>query len=90
MVEDKKYAAALKYDIDSDEAPKLLAKGQGYVAEKIIEVAESEGTSIYKDPRLAKQLQNLELGEQIPADLYEVVAEVLIFIAKMDKGYKKS
>lgn len=88
-MEEKKYAAALKYDIDSDEAPKLLAKGQGFVADKIVELAESGGTSIYKDPALAKQLQNLEIGEQIPSDLYEVVAEVLIFIAKMDKGYKK-
>lgn len=86
---DVKYAAALKYDIDSDEAPKLLAKGKGYVAEKMIEVARASDTSVYKDERLAKQLQNLEAGDQIPADLYEVVAEVLIFIARMDRGYRK-
>lgn len=88
MEDNLKYAAALKYDIGDDSAPKLIAKGKGFMAEKIVETAESAGVQTYKDAKLAKQLQNLELGVEIPKELYEVVAEVLIFIAKMDKGFK--
>lgn len=83
----KKYAAALRYDIGGEEAPKLLAKGVGYVAENIVKTAKESGVSIYQDEKLAQQLQNLEMGEEIPRELYEVVAEVLIFIAKMDQNY---
>ncbi len=84
----ERYAAALKYNSESESAPKLLAKGGGYMADQILKVAEDSGVSVYKDEKLAKQLQNLEMGEEIPRELYEVVAEVLIFIADMDKGYK--
>ncbi len=85
---EKKYAAALKYDISEESAPKLIAKGEGVVAENILELAEKSGVSVYKDEKLAKQLQNLEMGDEIPRELYEVVAEILIFIAQIDKGYK--
>ncbi len=89
MNNDKRYAAALKYNIESETAPKLLAKGEGFVAENIVKTAKESGVSIYQDAKLAQQLQNLEMGEEIPQELYEVVAEVLIFIAKMDQGYQK-
>ncbi len=85
----KKIAAALGYNKDTDEAPRLLAKGQGYVAEKIIEVAKQNDTTIYKDERLSKQLQNLEMGQTIPESLYNVVAEVLVFISKVDSRYQR-
>jgi flagellar biosynthesis protein len=85
----ERIAAALGYDNDKDSAPKLLAKGQGYIADKIIEVAEENETPVYKDERLSRQLQHLEIGETIPEDLYNVVAEVLVFISKMDARYKK-
>jgi flagellar biosynthesis protein len=91
MVLEKKerIAAALGYDNNSDSAPKLLAKGRGHIADKIIEVAEEHDTPVYKDERLSRQLQHLEIGETIPEDLYNVVAEVLVFISKMDARYKK-
>ncbi len=88
MAENKRYAAALKYDDKEDDVPKLLAKGEGYMAENIVKTAKEAGVSIYKDAKLAQQLQNLEMGEEIPSELYEVVAEVLIFIAKMDQNYR--
>ncbi len=85
----KKIAAALGYNKDADDAPRLLAKGQGHIAEKIIEVAKQNDTAVYKDERLSQQLQNLELGQAIPESLYNVVAEVLVFISKVDARYQK-
>lgn len=84
----EKVAAALGFNPEEDSAPKLLAKGQGYMADKIVEIAQANETAVYKDEKLAQQLQNLELGQSIPEDLYNVVAEVLIFISKMDNSYK--
>ncbi len=88
-MKEKKLAAALKYDLLQDEAPILVAKGEGYIAEKIIEIAENSDTVVYKDELLAKQLSVLETGAYIPEDLYSVVAEVLLFIADMDGKYAK-
>ncbi len=85
----ERIAAALGYDQTSDAAPKLLAKGKGYVADRIVEVAEQSGAAVYKDERLSRQLQNLELGQSIPESLYDVVAEVLVFISKADARYKR-
>ena len=68
-----------------DDVPRLVAKGMGLIAENIIEKAEEHDIPVYQDERLSRQLYNLSLGEDIPPELYEVVAEVLVFIAKMDK-----
>lgn len=84
----EKYASALKYSLGEDAAPRLIAKGKGYMAERIVEKAEEAGVSVYRDAKLAKQLQNLEMGMEIPRELYEVVAEVLIFIAEADRGFR--
>lgn len=78
-----KIANALKYNKE-ESAPKVVAKGEGYIAEKIIETAKENNISIYKDEKLARQLKNLDLGQEIPEELYEVVAEVLVYIAKLD------
>ncbi len=83
---ERKMATAIRYDKENSVAPELVAKGMGVVAEKIIEKAEASDVPIYKDQRLSQQLYNLELGEEIPPELYEVVAEVLVFIATMDQG----
>lgn len=80
----KPIANALKYNPDDDGAPKVVAKGKGFTAEKIKELAEKNGIPIYKDERLSKQLYNLSIGDEIPPELYNVVAEVLTFIAKLD------
>lgn len=84
MAETKK-AAALKYHSDSDRAPKVVAKGKGHVAKAIISRAEENQIPVYEDPKLADQLEKLSLGEEIPPYLYDVVAQVLVFIARLDK-----
>lgn len=80
-----KVATALQYNQKKDRAPKVVAKGKGLIAEKIIEKAEEHDVAIYQDEKLSQQLYNLSLGEEIPAELYHVIAEVLVFIAKADQ-----
>ncbi|WP_072889001.1 EscU/YscU/HrcU family type III secretion system export apparatus switch protein [Tepidibacter formicigenes] len=84
-----KIATALKYDINEDDAPKLIGKGKGKIAENIIERAKENKIPIYEDEKLAKQLETLEIGQEIPPELYEAVAQILVFIADIDskKGY---
>ncbi|AEM73987.1 EscU/YscU/HrcU family type III secretion system export apparatus switch protein [Caldicellulosiruptor acetigenus] len=79
-----KKAVAIKYELE-DIAPKIVAKGKGYVAEKIIEKAKDEDIPVYEDQSIAEKLFNLELQEYIPEDLYEVVAQILVFIGYLDK-----
>lgn len=73
-------AAALKYDAKKDAAPKVTARGRGLVAEKIIELARKHDVPIKSDPALVQILSKLELEEQIPAELYKAVAEILAFV----------
>ncbi|ADQ46558.1 type III secretion exporter [Caldicellulosiruptor kronotskyensis 2002] len=79
-----KKAVAIKYDLE-DIAPKIIAKGKGYVAERIIEKAKQEDIPVYEDQKVAEKLFNLELQEYIPEDLYEVIAQILVFIGYLDK-----
>ncbi len=81
----QKLATALQYNQLKDRAPKVVAKGKGLIAEKIIEKAQESDISVYKDEKLSQQLYNLSLGEEIPAELYNVIAEVLVFIAHADQ-----
>lgn len=80
----KKTAVALSYDPE-DTAPKIIATGKGHLAEKIIDTAKEADIPIHKDEALADTLSRLELGSNIPPELYEVVAEVLVFVDKMDR-----
>ena len=84
-----KIANALKFNPGEDAAPQLIAKGVGLIAENIIKRAEQHDVPIYEDERLANQLKQLELGDQIPYELYEVVAEVLVFIGAVDQKKAK-
>lgn len=77
-------AIALSYNAQ-EEAPKITASGQGYVADKILEIAKEKNIPVHKDEKLVEQLTSLDIGEYIPADLYEVVAQILIFVGDMDK-----
>lgn len=79
-----KTAVALSYDADQD-APKVIASGKGALAEKIIEKAKESNIAVHKDDKLADTLSKLEIGELIPPELYEVVAEILVFVDAMDK-----
>ena len=80
-----KTAVALGYDPNENDAPTVLASGKGALAEKIIEKAKESDVPIHEDSKLANTLANLEIGEAIPPELYEVVAEILIFVDAMDK-----
>lgn len=81
-----KQAVALKYNSDKDSAPVMTAKGKGYVADKLIEEALKHNIPIQEDPSLVKILAQLELNESIPEQLYEVVAEVLAFVYRIEKN----
>lgn len=77
-------AIALEYNPEED-APRVIASGRGVLAEKIIERAKESDIPVHRDDKLAETLSRLEIGEMIPPELYEVVAEVLIFVDAMDK-----
>lgn len=86
MGKDRKKAAALRYDSERDLAPKVIAKGSGKIAERIIEVARQHGIPIKDDPELVEILSGLELYQEIPPELYRAVAEILVFVYKITKG----
>ncbi len=80
------YAVALKYEAEKMEAPVMIAKGQDYLALKIREVAEEHKITIVENPPLARMLYaSAEIGQAIPEDLYQAVAEVLAFVYKQQK-----
>lgn len=84
-----KQAAAIKYSPESGKAPKIIALGKGQVAEKIMEKAKEHDVPLYNDPNLAEVLNTMRIGDEIPEDLYEVVASVLVFVSSLDKKYDK-
>jgi len=79
-----KRAVALRYDRTKDGAPRVVAKGRGLVAENIIAAAREHGVPLHEDPGLAGTLSALELETQIPPELYRAVAEVLVFIYRLN------
>ncbi len=79
-----KQAIALEYD-PSEDAPKVIASGRGILAEKIIEKAKESDVPVHRDDKLADTLSRLDIGEMIPPELYDVVAEILVFVDSMDK-----
>lgn len=81
----RQVALALGYKPDKQNAPKLLAKGKGLIADRIIELAKSKGIPIKQDDDLIKVLYKLEIEEEIPPELYEAVAELLAFIYKLNQ-----
>ena len=72
-------------DVRGEAAPKILATGKGIVADKIIERAKESNVPTYKDDKLADTLSKLKIGDMIPPELYEVVAEILVFVNDLDK-----
>jgi flagellar biosynthesis protein len=82
-----RYATALQYSPEKNFAPKVVATGKGEIAEKIIEKAKENDVPIYQNSNLAKTLSALGIGNEIPPQIYEVVAEILIFIGSVDKSY---
>ncbi len=72
----KNKAVALKYNVEEDTSPVVIASGYGTVAENIIDIAEKKGIPVFKDDSAASLLCMLEVGSNIPVDLYEVVAAI--------------
>ena len=77
-------AIAIEY-VPGEAAPKILATGKGVVADRIIEKAKESNVPTYKDDKLADTLSRLKIGDMIPPELYEVVAEILVFVNDVDK-----
>ncbi|MCH9814209.1 MAG: EscU/YscU/HrcU family type III secretion system export apparatus switch protein [Epsilonproteobacteria bacterium] len=88
MVEKK--AVALKYQEQESSAPKVVAKGQGIIAEKIMQKADEFDVPIFQNKALAESLLNLDLDEQIPPNLYKAVAEVFVWLMKSEKKAQMS
>lgn len=82
-------AIAVKYDLEKDRAPKIIASGKGGVAEEILRLAEENGVPLYEDASLADLLARLELDTEVPPELYTLVAEVLSFVYQLDRMAKK-
>ncbi|MGN0142405.1 MAG: EscU/YscU/HrcU family type III secretion system export apparatus switch protein [Roseburia sp.] len=84
IIEKDKTAVAIAYE-PGDAAPKILAAGKGAVAERIIETAKENDVPFYQDSSLAETLSRLKIGDSIPPELYDVVAEILVFVDDMDR-----
>ena len=79
-----KKAAALKYDQARNMAPRVVAQGKGHIAEQIIRVARESDVPLLEDRNLANVLEAMDLETEIPAELYRAVAEVLVFIYRLN------
>lgn len=85
----RKKAAAIKYDDKSDKVPKLVAKGKGLVADNIIAKAKEHGVYIKEDKDLVEALSTLDLFDDIPVELYKVVAALLAELYKINGKIKE-
>lgn len=85
MVDKRAKAAALSYKQGKDSAPKVVAKGSGAMAEKILEIARKHHIPLKEDPQLVEVLSALDLNQEIPPELYKAVAEILAFVYRMTK-----
>lgn len=82
-------AAALRYDGHRDRAPRVTAKGRGYVADTIIKEARRHGIPIQEDPALVEILSRLDLDDYIPPELYAAVAEILSFVYTVNERFRQ-
>lgn len=76
---DNKKAVALKYDINKSNAPVVIASGSGYIADKVIEIAENSGVPVYKDDSLSTLLSQLDIGSEIPGELFSAIVDIYIY-----------
>jgi len=82
-------AVAISYDGTENQTPKIVASGKGGIAEKIIETAREAGIHIQEDPNLVELLSKVPVGDEIPVELYQTVAEVLAFVYQINEKFKK-
>jgi len=79
----KKKAVALQYKLGFS-APKVVATGAGHLAHKILETAKDADVKLYKDAKLVEELTRLDVGMEIPPELYQVVAQILVYVDRLD------
>lgn len=84
-----KKAVALSYDENKNGAPIIVASGMGYVAEKMVEIARESGVPVYEDNSLATMLTQLELGAEIPTELYQAIIDIYVYFLQYAPGEKK-
>lgn len=84
-----KRAVALKYEASKDHAPRVTAKGNGPVAERIVELARNEGIPLQEDPDLVGALMQLDFQDEVPPELYQAVAEILAFAYRLNRRMGK-
>lgn len=75
-------AVALKYDETQNSAPIIVASGMGYVAEKIVEIANENGVPVYEDNSLATVLTQMKLGQEIPPELYQTIVDIYAYFLR--------
>lgn len=85
MADTNKRAVALKYDPGVPSAPKVVAKGRGAIANRIVELAKSNGVAVREDPALVTVLSRLDIDQEIPPQLYAAVAAILAFLYRANK-----
>lgn len=81
-----KTAVAIRYDRDKEQAPRVVAKGKGFLAAQIIDAAKAYGVPVYQNQSVASLLMAVELDQEIPPDLYQAVANVLAYVYKLDNS----
>ncbi len=84
----KKRAVALHYGVD-DTAPVIVASGMGYLAEKIVDVAQANGVPVYEDDSLTTILSQLNLGQEIPPELYQAIVEIYVYFLNFDPARRE-
>jgi flagellar biosynthesis protein len=82
-------AAALHYDAEKGGAPRVIASGRRKVAEQILAEAKKHNISIYEDTALTAALAGVNLGDEIPPELYRVVAEVIAYVYRVTDKHRK-
>lgn len=80
-------AAVIKYDEESGKAPIIIAQGKGAIAQQIIDLAKQNNIHMQEDSSLVANLLDMDLGDNIPPQLYSVMAEILLLIEEMEKNY---
>lgn len=87
MSDDKKgikEAVALRYDRNKEEAPRVVAKGKGFVAEQLLAIAQKNAVPVYQNQTVTQLLMAVELDREIPPELYQAVANILAYIYRLD------
>jgi flagellar biosynthesis protein len=86
----RRKAVALRYDALRDDAPKMIAKGSGVLADRILQIAKEHGIHVHSDPALVGLLAQLEPNQHIPETMYRAVAEVLALVYRLNQERRRN